>query len=102
MQLLEAVLISLINTAIILVLYGIRNRYRRKVNLYGPLAYKLDESGALKEIPSDSLPIKDMKALRESILSEVKLTELPMLKKPAVIFFTLIIFIVQLLILLLI
>ena len=101
MQLFEAVIISTISTIIIIVLYWIRAKHKEKVSLYGPVAYKLDESGSLREIPSDSVPIKDTKALREKILSEVKLTKSPMLEKPTVIFFALTIFIVQLIILLL-
>jgi hypothetical protein len=100
MQLLEAVLASSINTMIVVALYGVRTRYRKRVKLYGPFAYKLDDSGALKEISADYIPIGVVETLRQRILSEVKVPESTMLRKPTIIFFALIIFVIQLIILL--
>ena len=101
-QLLEAFLVSSIGTMIVVALHGVRTRYRRRVKLYGPFAYKLDDSGALKEISADSLPIGMVETLRQRTLSEVKLPESIMLKKPALVLFALAIFLTQLIILLLI
>ncbi len=100
MQLLEAVLVSFINTMIVVALCGVITRYRRRVKLYGPFAYKLDESGALKEISADSVPIGVVETLRQKILSEVKLPESIMLKKATLVLFALMIFVIQLIILL--
>jgi hypothetical protein len=101
-QLLEALLVSSIGTMIVVALHGVRTRYRKRVKLYGPLVYKLDDSGALKEISADSVPIGVVETLRQRILSEVKLPESIMLKKPALVLFALAIFLTQLIILLLI
>lgn len=102
MQLLEALLVSSIGTMIVVALYGVRTRYRKRVKPYRLFAYKLDDSGALKEISADSVPFGVVETLRQRILSEVKLPELICLKKPALVLFALVIFVIQLIILLLI
>jgi len=99
MQLLEAATISLINTVIILVLHFVVARHRKNVTIHGPFIYKLNESGALKEISSESVSIKDMKALQEKILNQVTLRGPRLFKKTEVLSFALIIFVAQLIIL---
>jgi hypothetical protein len=101
-QFLEALLVSSIGTMIIVTLYRVRTRYKRKVKLYGPFAYKLDDSGVLKEISADSVPIGVAETLQRRIMSEVKLPELIMLKGPTLVLFALAIFLIHLIILLLI
>jgi len=98
MQLLEAVVISLINTLIVIGIHITRIRLQGKVRIYGPIAYKLDESNTLKEIPSNSIPIEKIKALQEKILSEIKPNRPSILNKTTIILFAAIIFIIQLII----
>ncbi|MCR8501829.1 MAG: hypothetical protein NDP19_05895, partial [Crenarchaeota archaeon] len=60
MELLRALVISLIYTTILLALLVILDKKRRKIEVRGPLiylrAYKLDAWGALKEVPAESIP----------------------------------------------
>jgi len=91
MQLLEAVVLSVINTLIITSIFMIRIIPGRKVRIYGPVIYIFDKSGVLGEAPPNSIPLKDMEALRERILSEVKSTRSPRLKKTMIALFTAII-----------
>jgi len=102
MQFVEAVVISFINTIIIVALHVIRTRHRQRVKFHGPFAYKLDETGTLTEISADSVPTGVWETLREKILSEARPLQSLMFRKSTHVFFALTIFIVQLIILLMI
>lgn len=94
----EAVLMSLISTAIIVVAHVLRTKYRRRVSVYGPFVYKLNESGTLTEIPVASIPSGVVDTLREKVLDRFKRPEILMLRKSALAIFALTVFLVQLII----
>ncbi len=98
MELSEAVLVSLISTAMILVAHMLRTKYRRGIRVYGPFAYRLKESDTLTEIPAGSIPSKLVDTLREERLNRFKRPETIMLRKSALAIFALIVFLVQLMI----
>lgn len=98
MELSEAVLVSLISTAMIVVAHLFRTKYRRRVKVYGPFAYRLKESDTLTEIPAGSIPSEVVDALREKMLNRFKRPEGLMLSKGALAIFALIVFLVQLMI----
>lgn len=96
MELTEAVVLSLINTAIIVAVYVLRTQYRRRVKIYGPFAYKLNESGILKEIAAGSIPSGVVNGLRERILEKFERPEAIMPVKV----FAPVVFLMQLIVLL--
>ena len=98
MELSEAVLVSLISTAMIVVAYVFRTKYRRRVRVYGPFAYKLNEAGTLTEIPVASIPSGVIDTLQEKVLYRFKRLEALMLRKSALAIFALTVFLVQLII----
>lgn len=100
MELFEALVISFINTVIILALHGIKVKTRGSIKVYGPFSYELDESGVLKEVQAQHVPIEFVEKLREKILSEIKQSKTTMNRKLAIAIFALTIFIIQLIILL--
>jgi len=95
MELFEALVISFINTVIVLALHGIKVKTR--IEVYGPFSYELDESGALKELQAQHIPIEFAETLRKKILSEIEPSKN---RKLAIVIFALMIFIIQLVILL--
>jgi flagellar biogenesis protein FliO len=99
-QVLEAMTISLIITLVIVAVYIVRIKYRKKVKVLGPFAYKLDESGVPEEISADSIPSEVSYAVREKILKDVARTYPAVLKKNSVLVFAMMIFIIQLIVLL--
>lgn len=102
MELSEAVLVSLISTAMIFVAHLLRTKYRRRVRVYGPIAYRLKESGTLTEIPVDLIPSGVTDTLREKVLNRFKRPETIMLRKSVLNIFALTVFLVQLIIFLII
>ncbi|MCR8433816.1 MAG: hypothetical protein NDP24_06275, partial [Crenarchaeota archaeon] len=71
MELLEALIRSFFVTMIVLIAYVILVKIEkwRKAKVCGPLiysyAYKLDESGALKEVPVESIPKEIIEKLQQ-------------------------------------
>lgn len=99
MELFEALVISFINMIIVLALYGIRVKTKRKVEVHGPFLYKLDDSGALKEATAESISKELIETLRQKVRNEFKPPNKTMQRLPIIIF-ALTIFIIQVTILL--
>ncbi|MEM3832833.1 MAG: hypothetical protein QW128_04435 [Thermoprotei archaeon] len=99
MELLEALVLSFIGTMIVTPLYVIQVKRIRKVKVYDPFFYKLDESGALKEVTAESIPEELIEALRQKVLSEFKPPSKTRQMLPIIIF-ALAIFIIYMIILL--
>jgi len=98
MELSEAVLVSLISTAMIVVAHVLRTKYRRRARVYGPFAYRLNESGTLTEISADSIPSEVVGSIREKMLNHLNPPENLMFRKSALVIFALAVFFVQLII----
>ncbi|MCR8487124.1 MAG: hypothetical protein NDP22_01775 [Crenarchaeota archaeon] len=107
MELLRALVISSIYTTILLALLLILDKKRRKVEVRGPFiylrAYKLDAWGALKEVPTESIPKKITEKLQQEaigfqqkVLNEIKRSET--MRKLNIIIFALAIYIMQVII----
>jgi hypothetical protein len=97
-ELSEAVLASLISTTIIVVASVLRIKYRPRVRVYGPFAYKLNESGTLTEIPAASIPSGVLERVRERVLNRFKRPKSFMLRKGGLAIFALAVFLTQLVI----
>lgn len=98
MELSEAVLVSLISTAMIVIASVLRTKFRPRVRVYGPFAYKLDESGTLTEIPAASIPSGALECVRERVLDRFKRPKPLMLRKGGLAIFALTVFLTQLVI----
>jgi len=68
MEMFEAMVISFINTVIVLALCLIKMRKKRKVEVYGPFVYELDNLGTLKEVVgAEPIPAELVETLRLKI-----------------------------------
>ncbi|MCR8454428.1 MAG: hypothetical protein NDP13_05520 [Crenarchaeota archaeon] len=83
MELLKALVMFLIGGIIFLASYTTQVKKRRKVKVYGPFlcAYKLDESGALKEVSAKSIPKELIEKLQQKA-TEIQQKVLDELKPP--------------------
>lgn len=98
MELSKAIVLSLINTAVILVVHVLRTKYRGRVRVYGPFAYRLNKSDTLMEIPAGLIPREVRDALRKKMLNRFRQPETIMLRKSGLAIFALTVFLVQLII----
>ena len=73
MQLLEAVVISLFGAMIAAAIDTVRIKYTKKTKVYGPWAFRFNESGAITEVPADSVPSGVLEAAMERLYTENKL-----------------------------
>ena len=73
MQLLEAIVISLFGAMIVAATDAVRIKYTKKTKIYGPWAYRFNESGAITEVPANSVPSGVLEATMERLYTEKKL-----------------------------
>jgi hypothetical protein len=71
-ELFKAMVISFINTVIVLALCLIKMRIKRKVEVYGPFVYELDNSGNLEVVGAEAIPAELVETLRLKILNKFK------------------------------
>jgi hypothetical protein len=98
MQLFEAIAISLLCAMIVAAIDMIRIKYIKKIKIFGPWAYKFNESGAITEAPVDSVPSGFLDAAMERLNAENKLPKPNAFRRTNTILFAAAIFIIQLII----
>jgi hypothetical protein len=98
MQLFEAIAISLLCAMIVAAIDMVRIKYAKKVKVFGPWAYEFNESGAIIEVPVDSVPSGVLEAAMERLNTENKLPKPTAFRRTNTVLFAAAIFIIQLII----
>jgi hypothetical protein len=98
MQLFEAIGISLLAAMIVAAIDTVRIKYTKRIKVFEPWAYKFNESGAMIEVPVDSLPSGALEAAMERLHTENKLPKPTAFRRTNTILFAATAFIIQLII----
>jgi hypothetical protein len=99
MQFFEAIVISLFGAMIAAAADTVRIKYTKKTEVFGPWAYRFNGSGAISEIPADSVPSRVLEAAMERLYTENKLPKPTASKRTNTVLFAAAMFIVDLIIL---
>ncbi|MFX1483767.1 MAG: hypothetical protein ACFFCP_11345 [Promethearchaeota archaeon] len=99
MQLFEAIVISLFGAIIAAAVDTVRIKHTKKTKVFGPWVYRFNGSGAITEIPADSVPSGVLEATMERLYTENKLPKPTASRRTTTVLYAAAMFIIDLIIL---